>query len=477
MFIDMIPFLEIFVLSYFVVINTLYLGFTVTAFFDLLGYHRRVGRRRYQTLLSDTTYRPVSILVPAYNEEMTVVSSVRSLLRLGYPEFEIVVINDGSTDDTLELLRRSFGLFPVPQATRVQLKTRPVRRVYRSVDHPNLVVVDKENGGKSDALNAGINVSSFPLFCSIDADSLLESEALLRIARAFAEDDRIVAAGGIIRVLNGTVVEEGKVVEARAPSRPMLLAQSVEYVRGFLAGRAALAKINSLLIIAGAFGLFRKSAVLEVGGYRVDTVCEDMEIVMRLHRHSHEKDLGQRIIFVPDPVCWTQVPTDWRSLLRQRDRWQRGLLESLWMHKKMFLNPKYGTVGLVAMPFYVLFEALGPIVEIGGYLFVLALFLLGLLNYPFAVLFLILAVLYGMFLSIGALNIDDLLFRRYARARDLLKMMGGAVVEFLGFRQLLALTRALGFITVFQPRRGWGLMRRSEIGEPEEEPERETEAA
>lgn len=458
-----IPVIEWSILAYFTAINSIYLIFTLTALFDLLSYHRRIGRRDFRALLSDTTYRPISVLVPAHNERHTVLETVSSMLMLGYPEFEIIVINDGSTDDTLDLLRREFALFPVPQATRVAIPTAPVHRVFRSVDHPNLVVLDKDQGGKSDALNAGINASQYPLICSVDADSLLESEALLRIARAFAEDERIVAAGGIIRVLNGAEVEEGRVVEAKTPSSYLELCQCQEYVRGFLTGRAGLAKLNALLIIAGAFALFRKSVILEAGGFSRETVCEDLEAVVRLHRHSREEETEARVIFVPDPVCWTQVPSDLRSLLRQRDRWQRGLLESLWRHKRMLLNPRYGSVGLVSMPFYTLFEALGPLIEIGGYIFVLIMFLTGNLDVTFAVLFLILAVLYGVVLSIGALVLDDLLFRRYARARDLLKMMGGAVIEFVGYRQLLALTRALGFVTVFWRRKGWGSIRRRSV--------------
>ncbi len=448
--------LETLILGYFLTLNTIYLVFTAIAFFDLLAYRRRWPQRDDRPLIADSAYPPISILVPAHNEAETVVENVRSLLELGYPEFEIVLINDGSNDDSLERLRRSFGLAAVPPSHRQRLPSRPVRRTWVSARHPNLTVLDKQRGGKSDALNAGINAARFPLFCTIDADSLLEPDALLRIARAFAEDDRVVAAGGVIRVLNEAPVERGRVVRAAAPRRPLLLCQAQEYVRGFLTGRSSLARMNALLIIAGAFGLFRKEAAVRVGGFGCDTVCEDMELVARLHRRAREERSGARVVFLPDPVCWTQVPSDWRSLFRQRDRWQRGLLQSLWKHRCMFLDPRYGAVGLVAMPFYAFFEALGPVIEIGGYLFLIGLALTGRLDPTFALLFFALAVGYGLLLSVAALNLDDLLFKRYGRTRDLALMLCGSLIEFFGYRQVLAAVRAAGFVTVFLRGRSWG---------------------
>ena len=459
---------EALILAYFLALNTIYLVFTAIAFFDLLAYRRRWPRRDDRPLLADSAYPPISILVPAHNEAETVVENVRSLLELGYPEFEIVLINDGSTDDSLARLRRSFGLAAVPPSHQQRLPCRPVRRTWVSARHPNLTVLDKARGGKSDALNAGINAARFPLFCTIDADSLLEPDALLRIARAFAEDDRVVAAGGVIRVLNEAPVEHGRVVRAAAPRRPLLLCQAQEYVRGFLTGRSSLARMNALLIIAGAFGLFRKEAAVRVGGFGLDTVCEDMELIARLHRRAREQRSGARVVFLPDPVCWTQVPSDWRSLVRQRDRWQRGLLQTLWKHRTMFLDPRYGAVGLLAMPYYALFEALGPVIEIGGYLFLVGLALGGHLDPFFALLFFALAVGYGLLLSVAALNLDDLLFKRYGRTRDLALMLLGSLLEFCGYRQLLAGVRAAGFVTVFLRGRDWGGQpRRSRLVEKE----------
>lgn len=454
------------ILYYFTAINTLYLGFSILAFFSLVAYLRRTWRGDLEQILTETAYRPISLLVPAYDEQGTIAANIRSLLALSYPEFEIVVINDGSTDDTLGVLHREFDLLPVPTSIRVKIPTRPVRGVYRSLDHPNLVVIDKENGGKSDALNAGINASAYPLFCSIDADSLLESDALLRVARVFAEDESVVAVGGIVRVLNGATVEHGRVTEARLPRRFLVICQALEYLRGFLAGRTALGHLRSLLILSGAFAIFRKDRVAAAGGYSSKTVCEDMEIVVRIHRHGKENDLPTRIVFVPDPVCWTQIPEDWRSLLRQRDRWQRGLLETLWMHKKMFMNPAYGAVGLFGFPYYVFFEALGPIVEAVGYVLVAVLWAMGRLDPGFAVLFLVLAILYGILISLTALILDDLLFRRYESRADLGRLILGAVGEYLGFRQVLAIRRLLSFFTVHTHADYWGKADRKAIHQP-----------
>jgi cellulose synthase/poly-beta-1,6-N-acetylglucosamine synthase-like glycosyltransferase len=462
-----ITIIEVVILVYFASINTIYFGFSVFAFFDLLSFDRRSRRRGVGDVLSHSTFRPISIIVPAFNEREMIVSSIHSMLEVSYPEFEVIVVNDGSTDDTIQRIHESFTLFPVIDTTRPQLKTQRILRVYRSLDQPNLIVIDKERGGKSDALNAGINASSFPLFCSVDADSLLNSDAVQRIARSFVEDERIVAAGGIVRVLNGARVENHRVVSSRAPSQIIHLCQAIEYIRGFLTGRVALARLNALLIISGAFGLFLKRAVVDAGGYRTDTVCEDMELIVRLQRIGRERRLNWRAIFVPDPVCWTQVPSDYRSLLNQRDRWQRGLLESLLIHFKMFLNPRYGTVGLIGMPFYLLFEAVGPIVELMGYVFIPVLWFLHLLDVNFALMFFVLAILYNIMLSLLALIIDDLLFQRYERASDLAKMMGSAVLEFIGYRQILTVRRAGAFFTVFFRRGQWGHIRRKSVTRPE----------
>jgi cellulose synthase/poly-beta-1,6-N-acetylglucosamine synthase-like glycosyltransferase len=305
-----------------------------------------------------------------------------------------------------------------------------------------------------------MNASSFPLFCCIDADSLLESEALLRAARLFVEDREVIATGGIVRVLNGCTVKEGAVTEIRAPRSAIECFQAVEYTRGFLSGRTAWNSFGSLLIISGAFGIFRKDMVMAVKGYR-HTVGEDMDLVVRLHKHCRENKIKYKVLFVPDPVCWTQVPADADSLRKQRNRWHRGLIDTLWHNRTMFLNPRYGMVGMMGFPYFVFVEALGPVVEFSGYAGFLFFWSLGLISTDVAVLFFLFAVVWGMWINLGSIFLDNLLNRRYGSLRDILKLYFFSVLEFMGYRQLIGLER---FRAMFQFRKkGWGKPKRQKI--------------
>lgn len=457
---EILSLLQLVVFLYYLVVNCYYTLSCTVALLDIRGQIAVASRQHIRNLVTGVYYRPISIIVPAYNEEGTVVTSIRFSLALRYPEFEVVVVNDGSTDRTLELLLSEFRLVPVEKPIRIVLQHERIREVYVSLDYPHLLVIDKENGGKADALNAGINAAQYPLICSVDADSLLEEDALMRAAKVFVEDREVVASGGIIRVLNGCTVVNGKVTEVRAPSRLIECLQSVEYMRGFLVGRTSWNWTNSILIISGAFGIFRKDVVLAIGGYR-KTVGEDMDIVIRMHRHCADRKVPCKVVFVPDPVCWTQVPRDFRSLLQQRNRWHRGLIDSLWHNRGMFLNPKYGPVGMLAFPYFIVCEALGPLIESLGYLSFFLLFLAGLLSRDYALLFLLLAVIWGMSLNVGAVLLDNLTYRRYKELGDLLKIAACGFLECLGYRQLLVVERLFATFTMF--RRDWGKPAREEI--------------
>jgi cellulose synthase/poly-beta-1,6-N-acetylglucosamine synthase-like glycosyltransferase len=452
--------LEVVVLLYFVVLNGLYTLFTAVSLRDVRRYTATVNRRSLEGLLSGAFYKPLSILVPAYNESPTIVPSVTSLLTLNYPEFEVVVVNDGSSDDTLGKMISAFGLVRVDRPLRVVLSHNAINGYYVSLTHQNLVVIDKQNGGKADALNAGINASRYPLFCCIDADSLLEADALLRASRLFVEDREVIAAGGIVRVVNGCEVRNGAVTSVGAPKGALECLQLVEYTRGFLTGRTSWNFFGGLLIIAGAFGVFRKDMVMAIGGYR-HTVGEDMDLVVRLHAYCRENAIRYKIVFVPDPVCWTQVPSDVRSLLKQRNRWHRGLIDSLWHSRRMFFNPRYGIVGMFAVPYFVFIEALGPLPELAGYASFAALLALGHVNYAFAVLFFVFAVQWGMLINLGSLLLDNLVHRRYERMSDMLKLYLYCVLEFFGYKQLTVWERVRA---TFQFRnRTWGKPARKEI--------------
>jgi cellulose synthase/poly-beta-1,6-N-acetylglucosamine synthase-like glycosyltransferase len=455
-------------LVYFSGLNLLYALFCCLGLREsVVIFAREFSQGTLRDLLERDIYKPVSILVPAYDEEVSVVDSVSAVLALQFPEFEVIVISDGSTDETMPCLIEAFALVEQPWDVRSDLKTAPIRSTYRSLTNPNLVVVDKENGGKADALNAGLNLARYPLFAAVDADSMLDAEAILRATRLFVEDEDLVAVGGTIRPLNAAVVEDGKVTEVVLPKKWIERFQVLEYARAFFTGRAGWSHFKSLLIISGAFGLFRRTAVLEAGGFLVGTVSEDMELVVRLHKHFRKQGKPYSIRFTPDPICWTEVPSDLSTLRKQRNRWHRGLCETLWKHKDMLFNPRYGRLGMVAVPYYWFFEALAPLVELSGYVIVVVGMFTGFLSPRFAVLFLILAVLYGMLLSQLAAGIETFLSNRYPRMRDRALIFLAAFLEFLGYRQLLAFERVLATLQVQVKKGKWGRMKRRGVSGPD----------
>ncbi len=410
---------------------------------SIFSYARERSATAIYGFMGQASYKPVSILVPAYNEEKGIVASVQSLLDLAFPEFEVIVTADGPTDRTVEVMEKAFDMVEVPRSGRVIVTTAEVRRVLRSVRHPNLFLVDKANGGKADAINAAFNLARHPLVCPVDADSILDGPALARISRLFSEDERVMAVGGTIRPLNGSVLVGGKVSAIRAPGRWIERIQVLEYARAFFTYRSAWSRVNSLTIISGAFGIFRRSVVEELGGWWTATVADDMEIVFRIHRHMLRSGTPYRIVASPDPVCWTEVPSTMRALRRQRNGWQRGLLEVLLRHKGMVFNPRYGRVGMVAVPYLWIFEAGATYVEAGGYLYIAIALVFGFLNVEFAILFFALAVLYGVLLSQLAMGVETLLLSRYDRASDRLRLFLAAFVEFAGFRQLILWERVI----------------------------------
>jgi cellulose synthase/poly-beta-1,6-N-acetylglucosamine synthase-like glycosyltransferase len=452
------------VLLYFFAINTQYLILMLVGFRETRRALLEMQWRDVRRLMRSPLTPPISVIAPAYNEEANIAESVRSLLMLNYPEYEIVVVNDGSQDRTLAVLIERFGLRLVPRSFEYAVACRPIRAVYESPENPNLVVVDKENGGKADALNAGLNVALYPLFCALDADSVLEDDALLRVVRPFVEEPgTTVACGGIIRIANGCEIRAGRVVEVRLPRRFLPLVQVVEYLRGFLFGRMGWSAINGLLIISGAFGLFDRRAAVAAGGYAHDTVGEDMELVVRMHHRLREQGIPYRVRFVPDPVCWTEAPESLRVLRRQRNRWHRGLIDTLWRHRAMLGRPRFGAIGLLAMPVFVVFEMLGPLVELSGYLIVPLCWGLGILDTRFMLIFLTVAVLYGILLSVSAVLLEDMAFRRYPRVRDLALLVLVGVAENLGYRQATAWWRTRAFWDYWRGDLGWGRMERQGI--------------
>lgn len=448
-------------LIYLFFLNTIYLVTSIISFGALRKYARRLKSVNIEHLLNSAGAPPISLLVPSYNEEATCIESVRALLNLQYPDYEILVVNDGSTDGTVKQLVKAYQMEPTSRMPLTNVPTANVRRVYRSEKFNNLWLIDKDNGGKADALNTGLNFSHAPLFCAIDADSLIERDALLRVVRPFLENAETIAAGGIIRIANGCSVERGVVSEVRLPDSMWARFQVLEYLRAFLSGRMGWSVLGGTIIISGAFGVFRRGLVVEAGGYDHGTVGEDMELIVRLHRHAREKKMKYDIAFIPDPVAWTECPETMKILSNQRDRWQRGLIECLFKHRIMLFNPAYGRVGMMAYPYYFFFEMLGPIIEVVGYVSVIALALMGRLSPGFALAFLLIAFIYGSIISIFALALEELTFRRYQHRQDLIWLMITAVLENLGYRQLVSLWRIRGTLRrLFSRKAKWGKMER-----------------
>jgi len=450
------------VLLYFLAISVQYFALMVIGYWETLRVLRQVQWQDRRHLMQSPFTPPVSIIATAYNEEANIVESVRSLLALHYPRFEVIVVNDGSTDDTLGILTEAFGLRQVARAFEYLVPCRPIRRVFESTEFPNLVVVDKENGGcKADATNGGLNFAIYPLVCVLDADSVLDEDALLQSVRPIVQDPgRTVGTGGSIRIVNGCDVRAGRVTRVALPWRPLPLFQIIEYLRGFLFGRMGWSRLDALLIISGAFGLFDKRLILRAGGYQRDSLGEDFEMVVRLHRYIRDHRLPYRLRFVPDPVCWTEVPETLKVLRRQRSRWHRGLLDTLLRHRAMIGRPRYGPVGMLSMPAFVAFELFGPVVELLGYAVVPVAYAVGILNVRSLIAFFLLAFLLSMMLSVFAVLLDDLAFRRHARVRDLALLILVAVAENLGYRQITVWWRVCAFWEYFRGQKTWGQMER-----------------
>jgi cellulose synthase/poly-beta-1,6-N-acetylglucosamine synthase-like glycosyltransferase len=445
--------IEAVILVYFLLINTFYFLFSILSLAGILRYRRLVTFVRFGEIFRMPIVKPISLIVPAFNEGQGIIDSIRSLLSVRYPVFEVIVVNDGSTDQTLARLVEAFELRPWKAVYRKSLPSQPIRGIYRSSIQPKLIVVDKVNGRKADAMNAGLNVSRYPLFCAVDGDSILEKDALLKVVRPFLEDpERTIGAGGIIRLSNGCDVREGQVVGVGIPRNWIARFQILEYLRAFLGGRLGMAMMRSTLIISGAFGIFRKDIAMACGGYRAASITEDMDLCIRMQKHMHDMKKPYRVQFIPDPICWTEAPESLRVLARQRSRWHRGLIQTLVRYRSMLFNPRYGVAGLFAMPFYALFEMTGPFIECLGYALFLSHLLLGQVNYPFAVTFFFVAVFYGTFVSLLSILLEELSERRYPRLRDIFILTAAGVAE------NLSVVRAWSMIDFMKGKNEWGAM-------------------
>ena len=431
---------------YYLLSNMSYLALLIVALLSSRTHHQHLASLRLERIKASPLTPPITLVAPAHNEEASIVPSVRSLLRVDYPELEVVVVNDGSEDGTLARLQKEFELQPARLLYISQLVTAPVRALYRSAVDSRLIVVDKEAGGsKADAVNAGLNAASSPYMCVVDSDSMLESDALLRIMVKILEDPKhVIAAGGIVRVLNGCELVNGRIRQVRLPRNPIVIFQVIEYLRAFLIGREGWARGNMLTIISGAFGLFRRDVVMSAGGYRASSIGEDFDLVARIHRKMLEEKREYRIVFVPDPVCWTEVPSTAKSLGRQRARWQKGLVDVLWPNRDMLFRRRYGRIGTIALPYLWIFEWFAPVLEILGIATIAAAATIGALNRGFFVEFVIYGYLFAAMISVGAVMQEEITYRRYNDWRDVAWLMLYCFLEQFPYRQMHLLWRLQG---------------------------------
>lgn len=425
----------------------------------------------YNVLLSSEYAPSLSLIAPAYNEGKTIQENIQSLLSLNYSNYEVLIVNDGSKDNSMEIMIESYQLEKDIDFKFTQhIATKEIKGIYRSKNPAlkKLIVIDKANGGKSDALNVGINVSSKPYIVCIDVDCIIEKDALLKMAKPFMENSkgRVIATGGVIRIANSCKVANGRLMEINVPEKFLPRIQVIEYLRAFLLGRMAWAKLDGLLLISGAFGLFDKQIAIEAGGYDHNTVGEDMELVMRMRRYMLENNQDYTVSFIPDPLCWTEAPDTFSILGRQRSRWTRGTMESLWKHRAMFLNPKYKLLGMLSFPYWLIFEYLSPLIEFSGLLITLLFLIFGLINLKFFCILLIFVYSFAIMMSTLALLTEEYTFHQYPKLKHYLKLLFVAAIEPLYFHPFTVYSALKGNWEKFKGTKSWGEMTRGGFTKP-----------
>ncbi|SDR77000.1 glycosyltransferase [Gramella sp. MAR_2010_147] len=457
-------------LFYGIIISSGYTFAAVFSFLEIRDYKRKNNFQAEFALLQSSNLPAISILAPAYNEEANVVENVRSLLTLNYPSYEIVIINDGSTDNTLQELLTTFDMHRQAFLYHPFIPTKKVKGVYKSKNKSfkNLTVVDKLNGGKADALNTGINVCENEIICCIDVDCILENDALLKLVKPFLNNTKkVIASGGIIRVANSCTIEDGRILEVKLPNTFLARAQIIEYFRAFLMGRMAWSRLDGLLLISGAFGMFDKEVVIQAGGYNPDTVGEDMELLVRMRKEMREKEIPYTVGFVPNPLCWTEVPQKWKILHRQRNRWTRGTAETLWLHKKMLFNPKYGVLGILSTPYWFFFEWLAPLIEFLGLFYLIFLIVFSDLNWGVYLIFFGVVYSFAILFSITALFFEEFSFQQYKKPKYILRLLGTILLEPILYHPFIMWASVKGNWDLINGKKNWGAMGRTGLSSKE----------
>jgi cellulose synthase/poly-beta-1,6-N-acetylglucosamine synthase-like glycosyltransferase len=455
-FIHAMNMFNVVIVSYFLVGNGVYTALVLLSLYTVWIHNRRLTFQGMDEIRESAVTPPVTIVMPAWNEHAIISQSVESALRIDYPNHEVIVVDDGSTDETLQNLIHHFALVKMDLIYRPRLKTKSIRGFYVNPELPNLIVISKDNGGKPDALNVGINFCRTPYFCTVDSDSLLESDALLRLMRPIIRSPmNTVASGGIVRIMNGCETRRGNVVKVNLPERRLERFQVVEYLRSFLFGRTGWDVLGGTLIVSGALAVFHRESVMDAGGFQHDTVTEDMDLIVQLHAWAVKKKRKIKMVFTSDPVCWTECPSTLSMLARQRRRWQLGLCQTLWKHSEMLFNRKYGAVGMLSYPFHLYVEALGAAVEFLGYFMVPLAIFFDMVPATLYLLFFLVSLAYGGLLSVAAVLLEELTYRRYPRFRDLAILLYYAFLENIGYRQLVLYYRFQGVIRFLTGFGGW----------------------
>lgn len=452
------------ILVYSITIISSYIFIGIYSVGETMKYMHKNRFVDYRLLAISAEAPSFSIIAPAYNEGLTIVDNVRSLLSVYYNELELIIINDGSKDDSMKKLIAAYDLKKVPFFINQQIPTKNVLGIYKSrnpVFH-RLVVVDKENGGKADALNAGLNVARHDLVVCIDVDCILEQDALMKMAKPFLENPKVnmIGVGGVVRIANSCLIEKGRLVKVNLAKEFLPRVQTLEYIRAFLLGRMAWSRLNGLLLISGAFGAFNRKIAIECGGYNTGTVGEDMELIVRMRRYMEEKKAPYRISYIPDPLCWTEAPSDYKILGRQRNRWTRGTIETLMIHKGLFFNRRYHLLGLLSYPYWFFFEFMAPLIEFFGFVIVIMLAILGLLNWNYFITLLVFIISFGLLYSAFAILMEVITYNQYKRKRDIIKLLFTALAEPFIFQPFVVWSAVKGNIDLLRKKHGWGEMTR-----------------
>lgn len=455
-------------LIYGIILFLMYLFNAVLSILELRAYTNRNKYVDYKSMLAFEKLPAVSVVAPAFNEEKTIIDNVRCLLSLLYQNFEIIIVNDGSTDNTLQTVISHFDMIQVNRVYEAQLVTAPVRAIYQSQNpaYNHLFVIDKDNGGKADALNAGINFASNELFLGIDVDSVIEPDALLKMVKPFIDnrDKVVIASGGVIRIANSCEIQQGKITRVKYPSHFWAKFQVLEYFRAFTLGRMAWSRLNGLLIISGAFGLFDRQRVINIGGYDSNTVGEDLELVVRLRRYMYEVEkVKYRVAFIPDPLCWTEVPEKLGLLRRQRNRWTRGAIDTILKHRKMFLNPNYGLIGMVSFPYWVIFEWLGPIIEAVGLVYFFFLLYYNMVNFHVFFSLLIFVLAFSFMYSLFAVFYEAYTYNKYKGVSYISQTVLFIILEMFIYQPLNMIFSLGGHLDYYfrkKDKKEWGMMQR-----------------